>query len=92
MTTLLARRSRFHPARLAEAVTPGSASVLARLTGIARALEQAGSASAEATHRAYGALYRQLFQQPQTLAYLDAFPSSAGSPSRWCRSCSSHEQ
>jgi DHA2 family multidrug resistance protein len=73
VTTLIARRSQFHHARLAEAVTPGSGSVLAHLGAIARGLEHAGSASADATHRAYGALYRQLVQQAQTLAYLDAF-------------------
>ena len=73
VTTLIARRSQFHQARLAEAVTPGSGSVLSELAGIARALEHAGSASAQATRQAYGAVYRQLIQQAQTLAYLDAF-------------------
>jgi len=73
VTTLIARRSQFHQARLAEAVTPGSESVLARLDGVARALAHAGSSTADATRQAYGAVYRQLVQQAQTLAYLDAF-------------------
>jgi DHA2 family multidrug resistance protein len=73
VTTLIARRSQFHQARLAEGLTPGSGSVLSELAGIARALEHAGSTSAEATRQAYGAVYRQLVQQAQTLAFLDAF-------------------
>ncbi|BDG03544.1 DHA2 family efflux MFS transporter permease subunit [Anaeromyxobacter oryzae] len=72
VTTLIARRSQFHQARLAEGVTAGSQTVLARLAGIARGLEHAGSTSADAARQAYGALYRQLVQQAQTLAYLDA--------------------
>jgi DHA2 family multidrug resistance protein len=73
VTTLIARRSQFHQARLAEAVTPGSEAVLSRLAGVAHALEHAGSTTADATRQAYGAVYRQLVQQAQTLAYLDAF-------------------
>lgn len=73
VTTLIARRSQFHQARLAEAVTPGGESVLARLAAVARALEHAGSTSVDATRQAYGAVYRTLVQQAQTLAYLDAF-------------------
>jgi DHA2 family multidrug resistance protein len=73
VTTLIARRAQFHQARLAEAVTPGGTSVLSELAGIARALENAGSASSLATRQAFGAVYRQLIQQSQTLAYLDAF-------------------
>jgi DHA2 family multidrug resistance protein len=72
VTTLIARRSQFHQARLAEGVTPGSESVLSRLAGVARALEHAGSTTADATRQAYGAVYRQLVQQAQTLSYLDA--------------------
>ncbi len=73
VTTLVARRSQFHQARLAEAVTPGSETVIARLAGIARTLEHSGATAADATRQAYGAVYRQLVQQAQTLAYLDAF-------------------
>jgi DHA2 family multidrug resistance protein len=73
VTTLIARRSQFHQARLAEAVTPGNESVLSRLADVAHALERAGSTTADATRQAYGAVYRQLIQQAQTLAYLDAF-------------------
>lgn len=43
VTTLVARRAQLHQARLVEAGTPGSASVLGRLAGITRVLEQAGA-------------------------------------------------
>ncbi len=72
VTTLIARRSQFHQARLAAEVTPGSDTVAARLEAIARGLVHAGSSAADATRQAYAALYRQLVQQAQTLAYLDA--------------------
>jgi DHA2 family multidrug resistance protein len=73
VTTLIARRSQLHQARLAEAVAPGDPTILARLAGITRALEHAGSTTAEASRQAYGAVYRELVRQAQTLAYLDAF-------------------
>jgi len=73
VTTLIARRSQAHQARLAEHVTAWDGTVLSRLGGIARALEHAGSGSAVAARQAYGALYRELTRQAQTLAYLDAF-------------------
>jgi len=72
VTTLIARRSQFHQARIAEGITAGTGSVAARLEAIARGLVHAGSTSADAARQAYGALYRQLVQQAQTLAYLDA--------------------
>ena len=73
VTTLIARRSQFHQARLVEGVTAGTGTVTARLEAIAQGLVHAGSSSAGAMRQAYGALYRQLLQQAQTLAYLDAF-------------------
>lgn len=54
-------------------MTAGGQDLLARLAAITRGLERGGSSTADATRRAYGALYRQLIQQAQTLAYLDAF-------------------
>jgi DHA2 family multidrug resistance protein len=73
VTTLIARRSQFHQARLVEGITAGTGTVTARLEAMARGLVHAGSSSADAMRQAYGALYRQLLQQAQTLAYLDAF-------------------
>ncbi len=73
VTTLIARRSQFHQATLTAGLDPGNPALARRLAGFAQALERAGSSSAEAARRAYGAVYRQLLQQAQTLAYLDAF-------------------
>jgi DHA2 family multidrug resistance protein len=72
VTTLIARRSQFHQARLAEGITAGSPTLLGRLATAAQALQHAGSTSADAARQATGALYRTLTQQAQTLAYLDA--------------------
>jgi DHA2 family multidrug resistance protein len=72
VTTLIARRSQFHQARIAEGITAGSGSVAERVEAITRGLVHAGSTSADAARQAYGALYRQIVQQAQTLAYLDA--------------------
>ena len=71
VTTTIARRSQFHQARLVSGLDPGNPLLRARLAGLAAAIQRAGSSSADAARRAYGALARQLTQQAQTLAYLD---------------------
>ena len=71
VTTLIARRSQFHQARLAEHVVP-SCDLGARLAGIAEHLQQMGIGAAQATKMAYGQIYAQVIKQAQTLAYLDA--------------------
>jgi DHA2 family multidrug resistance protein len=71
VTTLVARRSQVHQANLVAHLDAGSGELRARLQAIAQALVHAGSTSAEAARQAYAALYRQLSQQAQTLAYLD---------------------
>jgi DHA2 family multidrug resistance protein len=73
VTTWIARRAQFHQATLAAHVTPGDPTLLARLAGMAQALQRAGTSAADATQQAYGAVYRQLIQQAQTLAYIDVF-------------------
>ena len=72
VTTLIARRSQSHQANLASHVTGYAPQYQAALTGIARALEHAGSSSFQATHQATAILYRQLVVQSTQLAYLDA--------------------
>jgi MFS transporter, DHA2 family, multidrug resistance protein len=72
VTTLIARRAQFHQANLAAHLDAGSGALLARLAAVARALERAGTSSADAARQAYAVVYRQLLQQAQTLAYLDA--------------------
>jgi DHA2 family multidrug resistance protein len=71
VTTLIARRSQFHQSHLAAHLDPGNPLLRAKLAAISQALQQAGSSSATALRQAYGAVYRQLIQQAQTLAYLD---------------------
>ncbi len=71
VTTLIARRAQVHQERIGSHFVPGTQAFTAKLSGIAQAFERAGMSSVEATKRAYGALYRQLIQQAQTLAYLD---------------------
>jgi len=71
VTTLIARRSQVHQSNLAAHVDAGSDILRARIAGISRALEHAGSGPAEALRQAYGVVYRQLLQQAQTLAYQD---------------------
>lgn len=71
VTTLLARRSQFHQARLSEGLDAGNAALHAQMARLAAAIQHAGTSSADAARRAYAALGRQLFQQAQTLAYID---------------------
>jgi MFS transporter, DHA2 family, multidrug resistance protein len=71
VTTLIARRSQFHQANLAAHLDAGSASLVAKLGSLTRALQHAGDTSVEAARQAYGIIYRQLAQQAQTLAYAD---------------------
>jgi DHA2 family multidrug resistance protein len=72
VTSLIARRSQVHQARLAEHTTAYDPAYQAKLHSIAAAMEHAGSTSADAARQAVGAMYRQLVQQATQLAYLDA--------------------
>jgi DHA2 family multidrug resistance protein len=71
VTTLIARRAQFHQSRLVSGADPSGHVLASRLAGIAQALQHAGASATTATRQAYGAIYRQLIQQAQTLAYLD---------------------
>ncbi len=70
VTTMIARRSQFHQARLAEHVVP-SADLSARIAAISQNLQHLGVGASESVRMAYGRIYGQLIQQAQTLAYLD---------------------
>ncbi len=72
VTTLIARRSQFHQSNLAEHMSGYDPTFTARVGGIARALEHAGTSAVDATHKALAAAYYQMLQQATTLAYLDA--------------------
>ncbi len=71
VTTLIARRSQWHQANLVANVRPGEPLLLERLQGIAQSLQHAGVSAAQSTKLATAAVYRQVIQQAQTLAYLD---------------------
>jgi DHA2 family multidrug resistance protein len=71
VTTMIARRSQVHQAQLVSHGDYANPALHERLQGIASSLVHAGSSAADAAHTAYGAIYRQVLQQAQTLAYLD---------------------
>jgi len=71
VTTLIARRAQIHQERIATNLFPGAQALTAKLSALAQAFEHAGMSSVQATKQAYAAVYRQLIQQAQTLAYLD---------------------
>ncbi|HVY48721.1 MAG TPA: DHA2 family efflux MFS transporter permease subunit [Minicystis sp.] len=71
VTTLISRRSQLHQATLAEHATRYDPTFVRRLEGIARGLEHAGTAGADASKKALFIVYRQLLQQATTLAYID---------------------
>jgi DHA2 family multidrug resistance protein len=70
VTTLIARRSQAHQARLVDHVIP-SGELNARLAGIAQHLQQLGIGAVESTKMAYAQIYREVIRQAQTLAYID---------------------
>jgi DHA2 family multidrug resistance protein len=70
VTTLIARRSQFHQARLVDHVVP-SGDLDARIAAIAQHLQQLGVGAVQATKMAYGQIYGEVIKQAQTLAYLD---------------------
>jgi DHA2 family multidrug resistance protein len=78
VTTTIARRSQFHQATLAAHLDQGHRPLVASLAGLSQALQHAGSTSVDAARQAYGAIYRVLGQQAQTLAYADALLVLAG--------------
>ena len=71
VTTIIARRTQLHHERIVSHLFAGAQDFNAKLSGIAHALERAGMSTVEASKQAYGAIYRQVIQQAQTLAYLD---------------------
>src|SRR2546430_307098 len=70
VTTLIARRSQFHQARMVEHVVP-SGELNARLAAIAQHLQQLGVGAVQSTKMASAQLYGEGIKQAQTLAYLD---------------------
>ena len=71
VTTFIARRSQFHQVNLVSHVDTFNPAFTARLQAMAQGLVHAGSTSAEALRQGLGAIYFQIVQQAQTLAYVD---------------------
>ena len=71
VTTIIARRSQFHQAIITSHANSANPALQARLQASTAALMHAGASAVDAGRAAYGAVYRQVIQQAQTLAYLD---------------------
>ncbi|MGH9737509.1 MAG: DHA2 family efflux MFS transporter permease subunit [Candidatus Acidiferrales bacterium] len=73
VTTLIARRSQFHQARLVESLSPGRSTLQASLAGIIHRLMASGINAELAAKQAYALIYQAVITQATTLAYLDTF-------------------
>jgi DHA2 family multidrug resistance protein len=73
VTTLIARRSQFHQARLVENVRLDNPNFANAANGLARQLATSGVGRHEAQITAYARLYQGLQAQAATLAYIDTF-------------------
>ncbi|WP_394848514.1 DHA2 family efflux MFS transporter permease subunit [Pendulispora brunnea] len=71
VTTLLARRAQVHQSELTTHTTLFDAPFRDRLAGITAALQAAGTSAADASLKAYRAMYSMVLGQAQTLAYID---------------------
>ena len=73
VTTLLARRTQFHQARLSENLSGGSAPLQSTLQGLTARFIQGGLDAATATQKAYAMLQTNVIRQATMLAYVDCF-------------------
>jgi DHA2 family multidrug resistance protein len=73
VTTLIARRSQFHQARLVQYARPDNPNFQNSANGLARNLAQFGLSTHDAQARAYARIYRGLQAQAASLAYIDTF-------------------
>jgi DHA2 family multidrug resistance protein len=69
--TILARRSQFHQHHLVSHVTVWSPQLRGFVGGIGEALAHRGTATVEATRRAYAIVYGMVQQQATTMAFID---------------------
>jgi DHA2 family multidrug resistance protein len=72
VTTLLARRSQYHQAVLVEHTNPSSPPLVARLSEWTTHFASQGADPVSAGRQAVAALYREVVEQAQLLAYVDA--------------------
>jgi MFS transporter, DHA2 family, multidrug resistance protein len=73
VTTLIARRSQFHQARLVEQARPDNPNFQNTVNGLADRFAHAGLGTVEAHSRAYAQVYQNVQAQSGTLAYIDTF-------------------
>jgi DHA2 family multidrug resistance protein len=73
VTTLIARRSQFHQARLVGNARPDNPNFQNSANGLARQLANSGLGAHEAHAQAYARIYQGLQAQAASLAYIDTF-------------------
>jgi DHA2 family multidrug resistance protein len=73
VTTLIARRSQFHQARLVENVRVDNPNFVNSANGLAQHLANSGVGRHEAHAEAYARIYQSLQAQAASLAYIDTF-------------------
>jgi DHA2 family multidrug resistance protein len=73
VTTLIARRSQFHQARLVQNVRVDNPNFVNSANGLAQHLASAGVGKHEAHAVAYARIYESLQAQAASLAYIDTF-------------------
>ncbi len=73
VTTLLARRTQFHQARLSENLTGGSASLQKMLQGLTATFTGGGLGPPAASQKAYAMVQAEVIRQATMLAYVDCF-------------------
>jgi len=73
VTTLIARRSQFHQARLIEYTRDGNPNFQNSVTGFSQRLAHSGMSPPDAKMGAYARIYESIQRQAGTLAYIDTF-------------------
>jgi len=73
VTTLLARRTQFHQARLSENLSGGSASLQGLLRGLTARFMQGGLDAASASQKAYAMVQANVIRKATMLGYVDCF-------------------
>ena len=73
VTTLIARRSQFHQARLVQNARVDNPNFANAANGLARQLAHSGLGKHEAQMTAYARIYQSLQAQAASLAYIDTF-------------------
>ena len=73
VTTLIARRSQFHQARLIEYTRAGNPNFQNSVNGLTQRLAHSGLSAPDAQMGAYARIYRSIQAQAGSLAYIDTF-------------------